>query len=73
MASDTPNDRKSKDDKQERLRLVHKGTPLDPPVIQDTLTDPGLTAVIDAWDGQPEAVRASIVMLVKAAARGDGR
>ncbi len=34
------------------------------------LTDPNLTAVIDAWDGLPEAVRASILMLVKAAKGG---
>jgi hypothetical protein len=33
-------------------------------------TDPGLTAVIDAWDRLPEAVRAGIVAMVKAAEGG---
>ncbi len=32
--------------------------------------DSDLTAVIDAWDGFPEAVRASIVMRVKVATGG---
>jgi hypothetical protein len=32
--------------------------------------DSDLTAIIDAWDGLPEAVRASILMLVKASSRG---
>jgi hypothetical protein len=30
--------------------------------------DPDLAAVIEAWDGIPEGVRQSVVMLVKAAA-----
>jgi hypothetical protein len=30
-------------------------------------TDPDLAAVIDAWDRLPEAVRAGIVAMVKAA------
>jgi hypothetical protein len=29
--------------------------------------DPDLAAIIDAWDRLPEAVRASIMMLVRAA------
>jgi hypothetical protein len=33
-------------------------------------TDPDLAAVIDAWDRLPEAVRAGIVAMVKAASRG---
>ena len=38
------------------------------PMPTDTCqTDPDLTAVIDAWKTLPEAVRASILMLVKAA------
>ena len=32
-----------------------------------TLNDPGLVAVINAWDRLPEAVRAGIVAIVKAA------
>jgi hypothetical protein len=43
------------------------------------MIDPELAAVIEAWDGLPEAVRAGIVAMVKAAAavkdrgRADGR
>jgi hypothetical protein len=33
-------------------------------------TNPDLTAVVDAWDRLPEAVRAGIVAMVKAASRG---
>jgi hypothetical protein len=32
-------------------------------------TDPNLTAIIDAWDRLPQAVRAGIVAMVKAARR----
>jgi len=68
------NERKSNDGKQERLRLVHQGTPIDPPVIQDTLTDPmidpDLVTVIGAWDGLPEALRAGIVAMVRSASGG---
>ncbi len=35
--------------------------------------DPELSAVIDTWDRLPEAVRAGIVAMVKAAAKGGGR
>ena len=31
--------------------------------------DPDLAAVVDAWDRLPEAVRAGIVAMVKAAAK----
>jgi hypothetical protein len=36
-------------------------------------TDPELTAVVDAWDRLPDAIRAGIVAMVKAASgkRGD--
>jgi hypothetical protein len=34
------------------------------------LDDPDLAAVIDAWDRLPEAVRAGIVAMVKAASSG---
>jgi hypothetical protein len=45
--------------------------PVAHPVPTDTCqTDPDLTAVIDAWDRLPEGVRASILMLVKAASKG---
>jgi hypothetical protein len=36
-------------------------------------TDPDLVAVIDAWDRLPEAVRAGIVAMVKAATKGGAR
>jgi hypothetical protein len=32
--------------------------------------DPDLKAVVEAWDRLPEAVRAGIVAMVKAAAKG---
>jgi hypothetical protein len=32
--------------------------------------DPDLATVVDAWDRLPEAVRAGIVAMVKAASRG---
>jgi hypothetical protein len=44
---------------------------LAPLLIHDTCqTDPDLAAVIDAWGRLPEAVRAGIVAMVKAASRG---
>jgi hypothetical protein len=33
-------------------------------------TDPDLDTLVDAWDRLPEAVRAGIVALVRAATRG---
>jgi hypothetical protein len=40
-------------------------------VLHDTCqTEPELAAVVDAWSRLPEAVRAGIVALVRAAARG---
>jgi hypothetical protein len=33
------------------------------------LTDPDFAAVIDAWDRLPESVRASIMLLVRAASK----
>ena len=42
--------------------------PFGPLLATDTCqTDPGLTAVVDAWNRLPEAVRAGIVATVKAA------
>jgi hypothetical protein len=39
-------------------------------VIHDTRqTDPDLAVIIDAWDRLPEAVKAGIVAMVKAAAK----
>jgi len=35
--------------------------------------DRGLTAVIEAWDRLPDAVRAGIVAMVKAASNGGGK
>ncbi len=41
---------------------------LAPSVIHDSCqTDPDLAAVIDAWDRLPEAIRAGIMAMVKAA------
>jgi hypothetical protein len=39
-------------------------------VLNDTCkNDPNLAAVIEAWDRLPEAIRAGIVAIVKAAAK----
>jgi hypothetical protein len=40
--------------------------------IDTCQTDPGLATVVDAWDRLPEAVRAGIVAMVKAATGGGG-
>jgi hypothetical protein len=37
------------------------------------LDDPDLTTVVDAWNRLPEAVRAGIVAMVRAATNGSGR
>ncbi len=42
--------------------------PFDPPVIHDACnTDPDLTAIAHAWSTLPEALKAGIVAMVKAA------
>jgi hypothetical protein len=33
-------------------------------------TDPGLSRIVDAWPSLPENVRASILMLIEASAKG---
>jgi hypothetical protein len=44
---------------------------LAPPLIHDDCqTDPDLATIIDAWGRLPEAVRAGIVAMVKAASGG---
>ena len=40
---------------------------LAPPLRRDADADPGLAAVISAWPGLPEALRAGILATVKAA------
>ncbi len=57
-----------KSDADKGLRIA------DPPVAAPMpcdicQTDPGLAAVVNAWNRLPEAVRASILMLVKAAGK----
>jgi hypothetical protein len=42
--------------------------PIDPPVIHDTCQNhPDLAAVVAAWPRLPEAIRAGIVAMIKAA------
>ena len=55
------------DDAPENVRLSNGLTPSDSPIA-----DPELAAVVAAWSGLPEAVRARLVGLVEGAtARGD--
>jgi hypothetical protein len=47
---------------------------LGPQLATDTCqTDPVLAAVIEAWPSIPEALRAGILAMVKAAAKSGGR
>jgi hypothetical protein len=47
---------------------------LAPDLIHDTCqTDPDLAQINAAWPNLPDAVRASIMMLVKAAGKGGGK
>jgi hypothetical protein len=57
------NDRTDKDLRQGDARASHH-IPTD-----NCRTDPGLTAVIEAWDRLPEAIRAGIMAIVKAASK----
>ncbi len=62
--------RKDKRDKD----LRNEAPPVGHHLATDTCqTDPELAAVIEAWPSIPEAVRAGIVAMVKAAAKGGGR
>jgi hypothetical protein len=51
---------------------LHRGAkPVSHSFPTDTCqTDPDLATVVNAWDRLPEAVRAGIVAMVKAASRG---
>jgi hypothetical protein len=43
---------------------------MDPHLIHDTCqSDSDLAAVVDAWPGLPEAIKAGIVAMIKAAAK----
>ena len=65
------NRRKSALGKDHRPEPIHKRPPFDPDLIHNTCqTDPDLATVIDAWARLPEAVRAGIVAMVKAAEGG---
>jgi hypothetical protein len=65
------NRRKSNTTQDHPSDAIHKRTPFDPDLIHDTCQiDPDLATVVHAWDRLPEAVRAGIVAMVKAAAKG---
>jgi hypothetical protein len=67
-ASERSNRCKSNPAKDLHPESVHKRLPFDPNLRHDTCqTDPDLAAVIDAWGRLPEAVRAGIAAMVKAA------
>jgi hypothetical protein len=62
-------ERKSKATKYLNLIQSHKDLPVDPPVIHDTCQNASdLAAVVAVWPELPEAIRAGIVAMVKAAA-----
>jgi hypothetical protein len=68
------NCRKSKSNKGLPDNPIHQETPIDPPGIHDTCqTDPDLAQINTAWPTLPDAVRASIMMLVQAASGKMGR
>ena len=49
-------------------------TKYDTKCARQTAFDPDLTAVVDAWSGLPDAVKAGMVAMVRAATGGkDGR
>ena len=55
---------------QEEKDLRPDAKPVGPHLATDTCqTDPDLARIVDAWPALPEAVRDSILMLVKAAAK----
>jgi hypothetical protein len=65
--------RKSNPARDHRPESTHKPTPFDPILRHDTCqTDPDLARIVAAWDRLPEAVRAGIVAMVRAAASGQG-
>ena len=62
------NRRKLAPGKDHHAEPSHKQTAIDPDLIHDTCqTDPDLAPVVNAWDRLPEAVRAGIVAMVRAA------
>jgi hypothetical protein len=64
---------KSKPDNEESPESSHKRILFDPHLIHDTCkTDPDLAAVVVAWPNLPEAIRAGIVAMVRAASGEDG-
>jgi hypothetical protein len=55
-------------------RSSHKASPIDPLLFHDTFqTDPVLAAVVDAWLELPEAIKAGILTMVRAAKGVGGR
>ena len=67
-ARSRPNRRKVVPGKDHHAESSHKQTAIDPDLIHDTCqTDPDLALINAAWSGLPESVRASILMLVRAA------
>ena len=62
------NRRKSDPGNDHQPDFTHKRAPFDPISRHDSCqTDPDLARIVDAWPSVPENIRASILMLVKAA------
>ena len=57
---------KSNSDKELRIATQPTGHQL---ATDTCMTDPGLAAIVDAWPGLPEPIKAGIVAMVKAAKR----
>ena len=62
--------RKSNPAKDETSESTHDDQPMAAHRQRAASNDPDLTAIIDAWDRLPEAVRAGIVAMVRAASGG---
>jgi hypothetical protein len=69
LVSKSTDGRKSASTKDERLVATHDDQLMAARGQRAASNDPDLTAVIDAWDRLPEAVRAGIVAMVKAASQ----
>ena len=67
-AGKQPQDHNANSSKRLRLKATDKDAPIDPLVLHDTrMTCPDLAAVIDAWNRLPQAIKAGIIAMVKAA------
>jgi hypothetical protein len=70
MGVSPPNRHKFKSRNVQPNVSIHQESLIDPPCIHDTCqTDPDLARIVAAWPGLPEAIKAGIVAMVKAAGK----